>query len=470
MGFDTKYRPTRFEDVVGQDSTINVLRRLLSRGEVFQRSYVFAGPSGTGKTTTARILARAMLCEAVDPDTGEPCNECSSCREILDRGDSPAFKEMDAANHTGADNIRKIVESLDYYTLDGGDRKIYLIDECHRLSKQAMDALLKPMEDTVPGSRDKRLVCLFCTTEPQKLRGTIKGRCMVFGIKEPMRDEIVSRLRFICDQEGVEFSDDALGMIFSYGKGHIRDMVNALERVSRVGPVTPDAVRQHLGLDVVSNHYEILLNLRDDPEKSMASLMEALTQTDPDSVYEGIADAAMSSYRLAKGITIGLSYVERDLAKEISDTYEDETLLTISHRILSANRRMDKNALVCELLMLQSQLVSGTLFAGPQATTVIVQSEPSPSAPSSSSEEKKTPAKSSGKRDYERENEEWAKKALGEAGARSARKLPIVTEDPLTTHKKSKRSVASPPSAIPSRTPTTSDYSEASQRLKEPDE
>jgi DNA polymerase-3 subunit gamma/tau len=141
-----------------------------------------------------------MLCDNFDPDVAEPCNECNSCREILDRGDSPSFKEMDAANHTGADNIRKIVEGLNYYTLDGGDRKIYLIDECHRLSSQAMDALLKPMEDNVPGTKDKRLVCLFCTTEPQKLRGTIKGRCMVFGIKEPSRDEVVRRLRYIAEQ------------------------------------------------------------------------------------------------------------------------------------------------------------------------------------------------------------------------------------------------------------------------------
>jgi len=472
MAFDTKYRPDRFADVIGQDSTIDILKELLNRGEVFQKSYVFAGPSGTGKTTTARILARAMLCQDVDPHTFEPCNECSSCKEILDRGESPAFKEMDAANHTGADNIRKIVEGLDYYTLDGGDRKIYLIDECHRLSKQAMDALLKPMEDTVKGSRDKRLVCLFCTTEPQKLRGTIKGRCMVFGIKEPSRDDVVSRLRYICAQEQIEYNPEALDLIFNYGKGHLRDMVNALERVSRVGPVNPDSVRQQLGLDVISQQYEILLHLRDDPEQSMALLMEALSQTDPDSIYEGIADAAMSSYRLSKGITIGLSYVEKDLADQISSTYADDILLTISHRILNANRKMDRNALVCELLLLQSQLVAGTVHVSTQGPTIIQQVQQPQETSQASNEAPEVPAdQSSEDRNFEKENERYADEAFL-YGGKAALKKPVnstAKEDPLATHRGGKRPMSLPPTPL-NHNPKSVDYEEASNLFKDSDE
>lgn len=130
MSLDTKYRPNKFSDVVGQDDTVAVLQELLRRKEVFQKSYVFSGPSGTGKTTTARILARAMLCSNLDENSFEPCNECPSCKDILTRGASFAFTEMDAANNSGADNIRKIIEGLEYFTLDGGDRKIYLVDEC----------------------------------------------------------------------------------------------------------------------------------------------------------------------------------------------------------------------------------------------------------------------------------------------------------------------------------------------------
>jgi DNA polymerase III subunit gamma/tau len=466
MSFDTKYRPIRFEDVIGQEDTINILRELLRRGEVFQKSYVFAGPSGTGKTTTARILARSMLCEDVDPETAEPCNECNSCKQILERGDSPAFKEMDAANNTGADNVRKIVEGLDYYTLGGGDRKIYLIDECHRLSTQAMDALLKPMEDSVPGSKDKRLVCLFCTTEPQKLRGTIKGRCMVFGIKEPKRDEIVERLRYISEQEEIQAEDEALDLIFSYGRGHIRDMVTALERVSRVGPVTESSVRKQLGLDVVSKQYEILLHLADSPDKSMAAMMEALTQTDPDSIYEGIADAAMSSYRISKGITIGLSYVEQDLAEKISARYDNDTLLTIAHRILNVDRKMDRNSLSCELLVLQSQLERGVVTATPetQVVQVPVQGQPSGSQEASSEEAPRRRRDARSKGEIEAANREAAEKAMpygGKAARGSVEGTPEdAVFDPVDEFRGGRAPVKSGERTIPAKSAKEEDYSD----------
>lgn len=459
MSLDTKYRPDKFSDVVGQQDTVSVLQELLKRGQVFEKSYVFAGPSGTGKTTTARILARAMLCSNLNTATYEPCNTCSSCKEILTRGASFAFTEMDAANNTGADNIRRIIEGLEYFTLDGGDRKIYLIDECHALSKVAMDALLKPMEDSIPGTKDKRLVVLFCTTEPQKLRGTIKSRCLVFNIKEPTRNDMMERLRFIADEENIAIDDESLDVIFGYGQGHIRDMVNALERVSRVLPtkdqgLDPDTgkiVRQQLGLSVVEKEYEVLLYLKDNPSKSIEILTDALMQADAHSIYSGIADASLAAFRHKKGITIGLTYIEKDLCIQIAQKYDDDELLSVAHHIMNTFKKVDRNALMCELLVIHSKIKAGTLGYTGNVTVVAPSSVSAPIANVTVPSSAKLPVNSTPAATLEKVNRKNAQKqmAYGASAARGQVIPPSAQEDPVKVFEKSRTSVRNPPTINP---------------------
>lgn len=361
MSLDTKYRPLRFEDVIGQKGTVTILKKLVQQGRVFSKSYVFAGPSGTGKTTTARILARAMLCENLTPE-GEPCNACTSCREIIEGTTSFNFVEMDAANNSGVDTIRQIVGSSDYYTLSGKERRIYLIDEAHRLTKEAMDALLKPMEDTIPGTENKRLVCLFCTTEPEKLRDTIKARCLTFGIREPQRDDVVERLAYICEAEGFAYDREALDMIFASGRGHIRDMVNALERVSRVGDITVEATREQLGLTATANYYRILSNLGSNLPKALHIARETLNMAGAPATYHGLAEAALASYRTSLDLEDGIATVDIALAKDVWVRH-GEALLQAADRILSSTKHVDDTILICELAVLHRFFSQGIFFA-----------------------------------------------------------------------------------------------------------
>lgn len=360
MSLDTKYRPQRFDEVVGQKGTIQILKNLVQEGKVFQKSYVFAGPSGTGKTTTARILARAMLCDHLSPD-GEPCNQCVTCREILDGTTSFNFTEMDAANHSGVDTIRQIVGSSDYYTLGGKDRHIYLIDEAHRLTKEAMDALLKPMEDNVPGTGDKRLVCLFCTTEPEKLRDTIKARCLTFGIREPNREDVVERLKLISDAEGFQYDTEALDMIFASGRGHIRDMVNALERVSRIGDITIENTRDQLGLKATENYYRILKMLGTDLPQALQIARETIPMTGAPATFYGLAESALGAYRTSLGQDEGIASIDLALAKEVY-TKHGEALLEASERILTSSKKIDETVLLCELVILHRFFAKGIFF------------------------------------------------------------------------------------------------------------
>lgn len=340
---------------------------------------------------------------------------------------------------------------------DGAQNTMVLAHNCHRLSTQAMDALLKPMEDNIPGTKDKRLVVLFCTTEPEKLRGTIKSRCLVFNIKEPTREAMIQRLRFIADAENIAIDDESLDVIFSYGKGHIRDMVNGLERVSRVLPkkdegVLPETgaiVRQQLGLGVVEKEYQILLNLKDDIDASMLSLSDALTQADANNVYSGIADAALAAFRHQKGITIGLGYIEKSLCAELGKVYSEEELLNIAHHIMNTSRKVDRNALVCELLVLQDKIRKGILGHTSGVVTVERIVERSVESMSSTSPPNKSVPQPRG-------SVPKVKTKLGDYaqidmahGASAARGVPVkpsnIVEDPAVTHVKSKVPVHSPP-------------------------
>ncbi len=215
-----KFRPDTFEDVKGQNPIVRALSNQIKHGRV-GHAYLFCGTRGTGKTSVAKIMARAINCE--NPQDGSPCNECAVCRGII-QGTSMNVVEIDAASNNGVDSIRQIVEEVKYSPTEGSYR-VYIIDEVHMLSSGAFNALLKTLEE--PPSY---VVFILATTEAHKIPITILSRCQRYDFKRISLDTITARLRELCDKEGIKAEEGALRYIAKCGEGSMRDSLSLLER------------------------------------------------------------------------------------------------------------------------------------------------------------------------------------------------------------------------------------------------
>ena len=287
--------------MLGQEATIAILREYVQSGRGFQQSYLFCGGHGSGKTTLGRILARALLCEATQ--NGDPCNECHSCKGLLKNGTSADFVEVDAATNSGKADITKITEEVAYATLSG-KRRIYLFDESHQLSKEALNALLKYLEDTFPGSDDKKLTCIFCTTEPEKMKATILSRCApAFVVQAQKPEHIAGRLAAICTTEGIPFEPDMLRLIAELTEYHIRDAMKAVEGVSMLGQVNRVNVTAYLHLDLNTAYINLLKAIGVDLKQALDTAKTLMQRISPTNCYGKLAEVAMLAYQVHLGDT-----------------------------------------------------------------------------------------------------------------------------------------------------------------------
>ena len=227
----TKYRPQTFEQVVGQGHVVETLKRAVLENRT-SHAYLFCGPRGTGKTTMARILAKALMCER--GPAALPDGSCEQCR-LIAAGEHPDVIELDAASRTGVDNVREEIISRVNYAPTMGRCKVYIIDEVHMLTTQAFNALLKTLEEP-----PEHVVFVMCTTDPQKILATILSRVQRFDFHAIGNDEMQAHLAYVCRQEGFSYDEAALELVVRHARGGMRDALTTLEQLSVFGAGSVD--------------------------------------------------------------------------------------------------------------------------------------------------------------------------------------------------------------------------------------
>ena len=314
-----KWRPRRFADVIGQDHVVNALRNAILQDRV-HHAFLFSGTRGVGKTTLARILAKAVNCEQAPQ--AEPCGECSAC-EGVDEGRFIDLIEIDAASRTRVDDTREILDNVQYAPTQG-QCKIYLIDEVHMLSGHSFNALLKTLEE--PPSHVK---FLLATTDPQKLPATILSRCLQFNLRLLTAQEISGQLEAIVRAEGLGFDEQGLDILSRAADGSMRDGLSLLDQSIAFGDgsVTGVEVRDMLGM-IESHHVDALLRALAD--KNGSGLIETVaTMAERPIDYSGALDELLtvlqnvSLFQILPG-AVAAKQADSDLVKDLASSLSKE--------------------------------------------------------------------------------------------------------------------------------------------------
>ena len=266
-----KFRPVKFDELVGQEHITRTIKNQIISDRV-GHAYLFNGGRGTGKTTIAKILARAVNC--LNPQDGEPCNECEICKAALD-GSLTDIVEMDAASNNSVEDVREIREAVNFLPTKAKYR-VYIIDEVHMLSTGAFNALLKTLEEP-----PKHVKFLLATTEPQKIPATILSRCQRFDFKRISNEDIIKRLKIVCNESKISISEEALNLIATLAEGGMRDALSILERCNQDGEdkIDENKIRDLVGIPKITYIKQIVESIINyDVDSSLKVIEEILKE------------------------------------------------------------------------------------------------------------------------------------------------------------------------------------------------
>ena len=363
-----KYRPAVFDDVCGQEHITDVLHQQVRTGSV-SHAYLFCGSRGTGKTTCAKILAKAVNCTS--PVDGNPCCKCEMCRAI-DAGLCLDVVEMDAASNTGVDYIREIKEEVAYSSTSAKSR-VYILDEVHMLSESAFNALLKTLEEP-----PENVIFILATTELSKIPATVLSRCLRFDFRRITVEKITERLRYIAGREGFEADDDALELIAVLARGGMRDAVGMLELASgRGGRIDVACVRDVVGIAGSDDVYGVFSALAQRDCLSIFKLIDKLYRSSKD--LADFAERALTYCRDMLLLRIGgdgagrelfeMTAEEFDGVKALAGQFPSEKLLyyidVLERTLVTMNRVKLSKKLLCELAFIE--MATPTLNDTPKA-------------------------------------------------------------------------------------------------------
>jgi DNA polymerase-3 subunit gamma/tau len=274
MSLYQKYRPQEFDSLAGQEHIKKTLKAALMR-DLVSHAYLFCGPRGTGKTTTARLLAKSLNCPNFDMSTGDPCNKCDICESITNSSLIDVI-EIDAASNRGIDEIRELKETIRFApTL--AKNKVYIIDEVHMLTNEAFNALLKTLEEP-----PENVFFILATTEAHKIPETIMSRCQRFDFRRISNLDLINRLKFIAEAEKIEYEESALEMISIYSDGGMRDSISIMDQLAVSGKITADETKRLLGSTGIDTLYGFLEALFSQNDQKAFEIINSLHEQGSD--------------------------------------------------------------------------------------------------------------------------------------------------------------------------------------------